>query len=265
LAPPAVYRTIPCAWLFLRLGLALGPVLLGACAALVPPEPTPGPSQDLLVEELRRVAAGLEDARAERQELVAAVAAQDDILSAVAEALGRLETLVSAPAAPPAPPPALSRDLDGTARALAGKQLVGRREAVWIEDLQLALPARIDTGAETASLDARNIAEFERDGNAWVRFEMVHPQGDEPLTLERPVARVVRILQSTSEEAERRLVIELGIVLGDVRQLAEFTLSNRSHLDFQVLVGRNILQDLMIVDVGQSNIAPHRQTAPEVP
>jgi len=80
----------------------------------------------------------------------------------------------------------------------------------------------------------------------------------EPLSLERPVARVVRILQSTSQDAERRVVIELGIVLGDVRQLAEFTLSDRSHLDFQMLVGRNILKDLMIVDVGQSNIAPYR-------
>ena len=77
------------------------------------------------------------------------------------------------------------------------------------------------------------------------------------------MARVVRILQSTSEEAERRAVIELGIVLGEVRQMAEFTLSDRSHLDFQMLVGRNILKDLMVVDVGQSNIAPYR--APEPP
>ena len=56
------------------------------------------------------------------------------------------------------------------------------------------------------------------------------------------------------------LVPLLGIVIGNIRQKAEFTLSNRSHLDYQVLVGRNILSDVMLVDVSQANIAP-----PEVP
>ncbi|MEP1596577.1 MAG: RimK/LysX family protein, partial [Halieaceae bacterium] len=51
-------------------------------------------------------------------------------------------------------------------------------------------------------------------------------------------------------------VISLGIVLGSIRQQAEFTLSNRSHLDYQVLIGRNILSDVMIVDVSETNIAP---------
>ena len=49
-------------------------------------------------------------------------------------------------------------------------------------------------------------------------------------------------------------------LIGNIRQKAEFTLSNRSHLDYQVLVGRNILSDVMLVDVSQANIAP-----PEVP
>lgn len=143
---------------------------------------------------------------------------------------------------------------------LPRKMLVGRREQVWIEPLQMTLPARIDTGAETASLDARNIEEFERNGKAWVRFDIVHPVNGEAISMEREVSRYVRILQSSTDKPERRAVIELGIVIGNIRQEAEFTLSNRSHLDFQVLVGRNILRDLMIVDVGQSNIA-----APRIP
>jgi len=244
--------------------LLAGSLLLGGCE-LLEPVTAPAPVEDTCAAATTRADACEEElatVRGARDALRDACASWGQDLGALREDLARLEErlVVEHPAPPPAQP--LCDERDAT---LADKLIVGRREAVWIEDLQLALPARIDTGAETASLDARNIREFERDGDDWVRFDIVHPEGGEPLTLERPVARVVRILQSTSEEAERRAVIELGIVLGDVRQLAEFTLSDRSHLDFQMLVGRNILKDLMIVDVGQVNIAPPRVPEPAAP
>ena len=240
--------------------------LTTACAQLPPVEPErQGVSEriDRLAEELAGLSTGLEAAREEQQALAGNVATLQASLAGVPAMLEAMEKSVAAEQTTPALVPASACEPAENADGLEGKQLVGRREDVWVEDLQLALTARIDTGAETASLDARNIREFERDGDEWVRFDIVHPETGEPLTLERPVARVVRILQSTSEEAERRAVIELGIVLGEVRQMAEFTLSDRSHLDFQMLVGRNILKDLMVVDVGQSNIAPYR--APEPP
>jgi len=134
--------------------------------------------------------------------------------------------------------------------------LVGELEQVWLQNLQLALPARIDTGAETASLDARNIEIFERDGRRWVRFEILHPETGEPLSMERRLKRMVSILQASTTEPERRPVIKLDLTIGHVSQTAEFTLSDRSHLDYQVLIGRNILQDVMVVDVSKKNIAP---------
>lgn len=137
-----------------------------------------------------------------------------------------------------------------------GKMVVGQREQVWLQDLQLTLPARIDTGAETASLDARNIELFERNSRRWVRFEIVHPQSNEPIELERKLERMALIIQSNNSEPERRPVIKLGLTVGHVSQSAEFTLSNRGHLDYQVLIGRNILQDVMVVDVSRQNIAP---------
>jgi hypothetical protein len=136
------------------------------------------------------------------------------------------------------------------------KMVVGRQEQVWLEDIQLALPARVDTGAETASLDAHNIELFERNSKRWVRFEIVHPDTGEALQLERKLKRTVSIIQSNTSEAERRPVIKLGITIGHIKQSAEFTLSNRSHLDYQLLIGRNILKDVMIVDVSRINIAP---------
>ncbi|MEH6584200.1 MAG: RimK/LysX family protein [Halioglobus sp.] len=144
-------------------------------------------------------------------------------------------------------------------KAAHSKMVIGQREMVWIQDLQLALPARIDTGAETASLDARNIELFERNSKDWVRFEIIHPQTGEAVPLERKLKRMVSIIQANNEESERRPVIKLGISIGELSQSAEFTLNNRSHLDYQISVGRNILKDVMIVDVSGENLAPHTQ------
>ncbi len=136
------------------------------------------------------------------------------------------------------------------------KLTVGGLEQVWLDDIQMALPARVDTGAETASLDARKIELFERNGKRWVRFEIVHPDTGEALQLERKLKRIAAIVQSNTSEPERRPVIKLGITIGDISQSAEFTLSNRSHLDYQMLIGRNVLKDMMVVDVSKVNIAP---------
>ena len=133
-----------------------------------------------------------------------------------------------------------------------GKKIVGSREKVLLTDLGIAHEARIDTGATTSSLDARDVEVFERDGEQWVRFKIMNPDDDEPLELER---KRVRITQANTEDPERRPVIEMRITIGEITQVAEFTLSNRSHLEFPVLIGRNVLRDLMLVDVGQHHLA----------
>ena len=137
-----------------------------------------------------------------------------------------------------------------------GKLVVGSRERIWVEALQLSLSARIDTGAETASLDARNVKTFERNGRPWVSFEIPDPDSEEPIQLERRRVREALVVQANAEEPERRPVIRLGIQLGPIRQLAEVTLTDRSNLDFLMLVGRIILRDVLLVDVCQNNLVP---------
>jgi hypothetical protein len=61
----------------------------------------------------------------------------------------------------------------------------------------------------------------------------------------------VKILQASAEDFERRVVVELQFVIGNHTQVAEFTLTDRSHLTHQVLIGRNVLRDVMLIDVGK--------------
>jgi hypothetical protein len=139
----------------------------------------------------------------------------------------------------------------GRADRLKGKVVVGEVEKFYLVGADLTYDARIDSGAETSSLDARNITRFERDGSNWVRFDVPKPGSDDLVTIESEISRRVKIIQSTIDEAERRVVVQLQFMIGDHRQEAEFTLTDRGHLSHRVLVGRNILRDVMLIDVGK--------------
>lgn len=138
----------------------------------------------------------------------------------------------------------------------SSKTIVGGLERVWFPDLGMALTARIDTGAATASMDAKEIAQFERDGNPWVRFTIVNPEDDKPKIFERRLVRTIGFSKPGAAESKRRPVVKMGIVIGQNEQTAGFSLSDRSHTDYQVSIGRSILKDVMVVDVSKKNIAP---------
>ncbi len=173
---------------------------------------------------------------------------------------------VEKPTCPPAPKePVCTVSTNGSddRGKLKGKLIVGQLEKFYLVDPGLTYEARIDSGAETSSLDARNITRFERDGNNWVRFDIPVPDSDDVMTIEREISRRVKIIQSTTDESERRVVVELQFMIGDHRQQAEFTLTNREHLSHSVLVGRNILRDVMLIDVGKEFATELPDSLPE--
>jgi hypothetical protein len=139
----------------------------------------------------------------------------------------------------------------------SGKMVVGRLEEVWLTAVEIPITARIDTGLRTSSLDVLNIEEFERDGEPWVRFELMDPRTGEPLMVERKLRRTLGVVQNGPAEPARRPVVRMGIIIGNVEEKAEFSLAERSHKDYQASIGRSILSDVMVVDVSRKNISPY--------
>lgn len=170
-----------------------------------------------------------------------------------------IRTTLADDAQPEQRPSTTSRPVQRPA-VISDKQLVGSIERVHLSPPGITLQARIDTGAESSSLDARDITEFKRDGNTWVRFRIMDGNNEESVEIERRVVRHVRILQSSATEADRRPVVRLRVAIGSHAQIAEFTLSDREHLSYQVLIGRNVLTDVMVVDVSRTHIAPLAET-----
>lgn len=134
------------------------------------------------------------------------------------------------------------------------RMIVGEVEWVTLLPPRLILTARIDTGARSSSLHAANLTSFERDGDDWVRFEL--SVGDRTETFERPVLKYVRVFQQSDKQGTRRPVVEMRVNVGNVSDTFEFTLADRAHLKYEMILGRNFLTDLALVDVGQRYVQP---------
>ncbi len=151
--------------------------------------------------------------------------------------------------------------------ALDEKLIVGEIERVTIEPQGFRYQARIDTGASLTTLHATDLTYFERDGERWIRFQIDHPQADTRVTLEKPVVRKVVIKDVESSEslarnaADRRPVIRLNLALGPLHRQVEVTLTDRSHMKYPMLLGRNFLLDSAIVDVSRRNSGHHSLAA----
>jgi hypothetical protein len=140
------------------------------------------------------------------------------------------------------------------------KMVIGSEEYVWLDDFQTYFKARIDTGATTSSLNATEIIEFERDGKKWVKFNLSNINAEKPQAIEAKVVRTILIRQSNTTEAIRRPIIELPVKLGSIKMLTEFTLADRSHMTFPVLLGRTFLKDMVMVDVAKTYTVTEQAT-----
>lgn len=128
------------------------------------------------------------------------------------------------------------------------KLVVGQLERVWVDPPSALLVARIDAAADHSLINARDVVEFERDGNKWVRFEI--PSGEETLSVERPLKRLARV------NDEKRPMVALRVQLGDVRETVEFALMDLSDQKQSLVLGRNFLTDVALVDVARKYVQP---------
>lgn len=128
--------------------------------------------------------------------------------------------------------------------------VLGGIEKVFLDPPGLVFNARIDTGAKTSSLNALDMVEFERDGKPYIKFNVIHPDTGEKTLLTRRVRRYVRIKEHMSE-SHRRPIVKFRVKFANISERIDFTLVDRRKFSQQVLIGRNLLQDLAVVDVSE--------------
>ncbi|KUJ81479.1 hypothetical protein AVO43_13035 [Microbulbifer sp. ZGT114] len=133
------------------------------------------------------------------------------------------------------------------------KLVLGSVEMVAIEPGGLLLESLIDTGAPTSSLSVGGLKPFERDGKEWVRFKVSVGDEDDALSVELPVKRYVRVARP-GFDTQRRPVVDMSLTVGEVTHMVEVNLTDRTSLDYRLLVGRNFLKDAAVVDVSRRKV-----------
>lgn len=241
------------------------PLLLTACVSQTSPMDALPQPQPITEPELSASLSGLET------RLLGTMSEQNQQLSsnhhafmaALQQDIRNLKKQINRPAIAPQPVAAPSKTTESPKNETAdGKLVVGETEQVWLDIVNDSFAARIDTGATTSSLSAQDITVFERDGKPWVSFNMAHEGVDEKLQVETRLVRYVRIRQASADDIERRPVVELTMRLGRLAEKTEFTLTDRSQMTYSVLLGREFLKDIAVVDIARQNVQgkPKRPT-----
>ena len=127
--------------------------------------------------------------------------------------------------------------------------LYGRYENIRLPEIGETLKAKMDTGALTASLSAKDIETFTRDGEDWVRFRLATKDADNKV-YEHEVARISKIKSRSDEDDEKdepqsakRPVVDLEMCLGNVKRTVEVNLTDRSSFNYPLLIGAKALRE----------------------
>ena len=133
-----------------------------------------------------------------------------------------------------------------SALSAAQPTVVGWIEPVTLGTEGLAVPAKLDTGADTSSLHASDITWIRRNDVDWVAFGVVG-SNNRTVRLERKVERVTRVKKAAGGVQDRPVVL-LGVCLGDTYQVTEVNLTDRTGFKLPFLVGRSFLAERFAVD-----------------
>ena len=127
--------------------------------------------------------------------------------------------------------------------------LYGRYEYIKLPEIGETLQAKMDTGALTASLSAKHIETFTRDGEPWVRFQLA-TKGASDKVYEHKVARISKIKNRADEDDDKqepasakRPVVDLEMCLGNVKRTVEVNLTDRSSFNYPLLIGAKALRE----------------------
>ena len=147
---------------------------------------------------------------------------------------------------------ALSGALVASSATLADERDVyGWVENAVIDHWDITVKAKLDSGALTSSLDARDIETFEKEGEEWVRFRLqLEDQGSGETfsdEIERPLHREQTVRGAGG--SDERPVVLLDICMGNTVYEEQFSLRDREEMIYPMLLGRRTISHLGLLDV----------------
>ncbi len=129
------------------------------------------------------------------------------------------------------------------------KKTIGATEVVDFPEFgYFGVHARVDTGAGISSVHCTGIRLYETNGVATLTFRMDLGPGANPKSFHTTDYRE-KLIKNSSGLVEKRYVIKTQILFFGKKFTAEFSLANRSEMNYPVLLGRKFLRKRFVVDV----------------
>lgn len=137
------------------------------------------------------------------------------------------------------------------------KTIIGRREKVDLPDFNLnQIEAKIDTGAYTSALHCQKVKTVVRNGQEYVAFQLLdaaHPHFKNQI-FEFPIHKVKKI-KSSNGSVQSRYIIKSTLKLGNDTFQIEFSLADRSRMEYPILIGRKALKNKFLIDVSKKHLS----------
>tara|TARA_B100001559_G_scaffold141710_1_gene119064 strand:- start:281 stop:724 length:444 start_codon:yes stop_codon:yes gene_type:complete len=127
------------------------------------------------------------------------------------------------------------------------KRVVGWKEHAALPDLKIKdVIAKMDTGANLASIDASEIKYSTKNGVKHVNFKVMKRNNTVRKT-SAPLAGFKRI-KSSNGDVERRPYIKTTLLVDGIAKKIELTLTDRGPMDYTMLIGRKALGRRWVVN-----------------
>ncbi|MBA2403298.1 MAG: ATP-dependent zinc protease [Bdellovibrionales bacterium] len=138
-------------------------------------------------------------------------------------------------------------------------KMIGNLERIHIgENKDLQYFAKIDSGAESSSIHAKNIETFQKVENGqpvlYVKFETIDENFLQK-TLIRPIVKVDEVRSALGSNL--RYFIREKVWIGDSFYYVNVNLADRSRLKRKFLVGKNILDENYIINTSAISLTSH--------
>lgn len=132
--------------------------------------------------------------------------------------------------------------------------IIGRFEHIDVVNKLDGIPAKIDTGAYRSSIHVSDIQIIEKNKTPYLKFTIGnHPSFKRKRTLQTRAFREIEVLSSSGHKT-KRYEVTLKIRLGYKVFQTSFTLANRTHHVFPILVGRKAIRNRFLVDASRSGV-----------
>jgi hypothetical protein len=134
------------------------------------------------------------------------------------------------------------------------KLTIGWREWVALPGLGVdGIKAKIDSGARSSALHAYDVEIVDRGGQEYVVFKVLPYQRSTQSAVhaEAPLLEV-RSVRNSGGHVENRPVIETPLKIGEREHLIELTLTSRDEMGFRLLLGRQAVRKIFVIDPGRS-------------